>query len=199
MLGGAKSSRLDKRLVHQDKLVDNISAGAYGSQLGSTFMITADVKQGVDPAKVEAAIDEELKKLLAEGPTADEAGAATAPPSRPASIRGIERIGGFGGKADALAECAVFTGDPGCFRDSLKTLAEATAGRAARHRQAWLGAGKGDHTLVVDPGERVALPEEPAATPTAVPDPEGGSRSTRPSPPPSTARPACRCRPASPT
>ena len=34
-------------------------------------------------------------------------------------VRGIERIGGFGGKADALAECAVYTGDPGCFRDSL--------------------------------------------------------------------------------
>ena len=37
-------------------------------------------------------------------------------------IRGIERIGGFGGKADALAECAVYTGDPGCFRDSLATI-----------------------------------------------------------------------------
>src|SRR5688500_4032058 len=68
VLGGSKASRLDKRLAHGDKLVDSISAAAYGSQLGSNFLIVADVKQGVDVAKVEAAIDEELKKLLADGP-----------------------------------------------------------------------------------------------------------------------------------
>ena len=61
-----------RRLAHGDKLVDSISAAAYGSQLGSSFLIVADVKQGVDVAKVEAAIDEELDRLLAEGPTAAE-------------------------------------------------------------------------------------------------------------------------------
>jgi zinc protease len=66
ILGGGKSSRLDKRLVHQDKLVDSVSSGAFGSQLGSNFLITANVKQGADVARVEAAIDEELKKLLKE-------------------------------------------------------------------------------------------------------------------------------------
>lgn len=165
ILGGAKSSRLDKRLVHQDKLVDNISAGAYGSQLSSTFMITAAVKQGVDVAKVEAAIDEELKKLLAEGPTAEEV-ERNRTSIEAGWIRGVERIGGFGGKADALAECAVFMRDPGCFRASLKTLAEATPEALRAAGNAWLGAGKGSHTLVVNPGKRVALEEEPAASPT---------------------------------
>src|SRR4030095_4429494 len=69
VLGGSKSSRLDKRLLFDDKLVDSVSAAVYGSQLGSNFLIQADVKQGVDAQKVEAAIDEELKRLLAEGPT----------------------------------------------------------------------------------------------------------------------------------
>ena len=140
ILGGAKSSRLDKRLVHQDKLVDSISAGAYGSQLSSTFMITAAVKQGVDVAKVEAAIDEELKKLLAEGPTAEEV-ERNRTAIEAGWIRGVERIGGFGGKADALAECAVFMRDPGCFRASLKTLAEATPEALRAAGNAWLGAG----------------------------------------------------------
>ncbi len=165
ILGGGKSSRLDRRLVHQDKLVDNVSAGAYGSQLGSTFMITAAVKQGVDVAKVEAAIDEELKKLLAEGPTADEV-ERNRTAIQAGWIRGVERIGGFGGKADALAECAVFMGDPGCFRASLKTLAEATPASLRTAGNTWLGAGKGSHTLVVNPGKRVAIAEEPAETPT---------------------------------
>lgn len=162
VLGGAKASRLDQRLLHQDKLVDNVSAGAYSSQLGSNFMIMATVKQGVDPAKVEAIIDEEVRKLINEGPTAAElARGKTA--FRAGFIRGIERIGGFGGKADALAECTVYEGDPGCFRRSLKVINDATAADVRGIGAKWLG--PGDHTLVVEPGTRVALTEEPSATP----------------------------------
>ncbi|MBN6110994.1 M16 family metallopeptidase [Xanthomonas bonasiae] len=162
VLGGAKSSRLDRRLVHEDKLVDQISAGAWPSQLGSSFGIIATVKQGVDPAKVEAVIDEELRKLLDKGPDKDELlRAKTA--FRAGFVRGIERIGGFGGKADALAECTVFTGDPGCFRTSLATIESTRARDLKAVGRKWLG--KGDHTLVVEPGERVALAEEPAVQP----------------------------------
>ena len=162
VLGGAKASRLDQRLLHQDKLVDNVSAGAYSSQLGSNFMIMATVKQGVDPAKVEAIIDEEVRKLIKDGPTAAElARGKTA--FRAGFIRGIERIGGFGGKADALAECTVYEGDPGCFRRSLKVINDATAADVRGIGAKWLG--PGDHTLVVEPGTRVALTEEPSATP----------------------------------
>jgi len=162
VLGGAKSSRLDQRLLHQDKLVDNISAGAYTSQLGSNFVIMATVKQGVDPAKVEAIIDEEVRRLAKDGPTADELSRGKTA-FRAGFIRGIERIGGFGGKADALAECAVFEGDPGCFRRSLANIDAATAADVRAAGAKWLGAG--DHTLVVEPGARVALPELPSATP----------------------------------
>jgi len=162
VLGGSKSSRLDTRLLHGDKLVDNIEAGAYASQLGSNFMISATIKDGVDPAKVEAIIEEELRKLIAEGPTAAELEQAKVA-TRASFIRGIERIGGFGGKADALAECAIYTGNPGCFRDSLKTIESATAADLKAVGAKWLG--KGDHTLVVQKGERTPLPEDPAGTP----------------------------------
>ena len=162
VLGGAKSSRLDQRLLHQDKLVDNIGTMVGPSQLGSNFIIMATVKQGVDPAKVEAVIDEELKRLVAEGPSAEElARAKTA--FRAGFIRGIERIGGFGGKADALAECAVYEGDPGCFRTSLSTIRDASVADVKAVGAKWLGVG--DHTLVVEPGERVALAELPSGKP----------------------------------
>ncbi|MBV2209013.1 MAG: insulinase family protein [Thermomonas sp.] len=164
VLGGGKSSRLDKRLVHQDKLVDNVSVGVSGSQLSSNFIITAAIKQGVDVAKVEAAIDEELAKLLKDGPSTDELARAKTGINA-GFVRGVERIGGFGGKADALAECAVFVGNPGCFRDSLKVLAEATADSVRATGNTWLGAGKGSHTLVVNPGARVALAEDPSVKP----------------------------------
>ncbi|KQY49360.1 pitrilysin family protein [Lysobacter sp. Root494] len=162
VLGGSRSSRLDKRLLHQDKLVDSVSAGAYSSQLGSIFLIMADVKQGVDEKQVEAVIDEELKKLLAEGPAASELTQARTM-FKAGFVRGIERIGGFGGKADTLAECAVYTGKPDCYRDSLRNIETATAADVQATGQRWLG--KGDHTLVIEPGARTALPEEPAVTP----------------------------------
>ena len=162
VLGGAKSSRLGKRLQHEEKRVDNVTAGALGSQLGSKFIVMATVKQGEDPARVEAIIDEEIERLLRDGPTAEElARAKTA--FRAGFIRGIERIGGFGGKADALAECAVYTGDAGCFRESLATIANASAEDLRRVGSRWLGVGS--HTLVVEPGARVALEEEASASP----------------------------------
>ncbi|MCW0372851.1 M16 family metallopeptidase [Xanthomonas sacchari] len=162
VLGGATSSRLDRRLVHQDKLVDMVSASVWPSQLGSGFGIIAMVKQGVDPARVEAAIDEELRRLLDKGPDkAELARAKTA--FRAGFIRGVERIGGFGGKADVLAECAVYTGDPGCFRTSLATIAETRPRDLTAVGREWLG--KGDYTLLVQPGERVAQAEEPTVQP----------------------------------
>ena len=63
ILGGGKTSRLYQRLVYRDKLVDSVQAGASPFELASQFEVQADVKQGVDPAKVEAAI------AVAKGPT----------------------------------------------------------------------------------------------------------------------------------
>ncbi|UTA54883.1 insulinase family protein [Lysobacter soli] len=162
VLGGSKSSRLDKRLLHEEKLVDNVSAAAYSMQLSSNFVITADVKQGVDPAKVEAIIDEELQKLLKDGPTKAELEQARTV-FKAGFVRGIERIGGSGGKADALAECTVYTGDPGCFRDSLKIIDTASARDLTAVANNWLT--KGSHTLVVVPGDRTLVAEDPSVTP----------------------------------
>lgn len=161
VLGGSRASRLDKRLVHGDKIADRVSTGAWGNQLGGMFFIQADVKQGVDPDVVEKAIEEEVARLLAEGPTERELEQARAT-FKAGFIRGIERIGGFGGKADALAECTVYMQDPGCFREGLATIDTATAAQVQSAGQRWLA--QGDHTIVVTPGERIATVEEESAS-----------------------------------
>ena len=159
ILGGSRSSRLDKRLVFQDKLADNVAAFSWGSELGGLFIIQADVKQGVDPAKVEAAIAEELARLIKDGPTdAELAQAKTV--IEAGFVRGVERIGGFGGKADVLAECAVFTGDPACFQKTLATIADSTTAEVRKTAAEWLGSG--DYTLTVVPGAREPVVEAPA-------------------------------------
>jgi zinc protease len=173
VLGGSKSSRLDKRLVFDDKLVDSVSVSVDGAQLGSNVLIRADVKQGVDTAKVEAAINDELTRLLAEGPTQVELDQARTV-FKAGFTRGIERIGGFGGKADVLAECTVYTGNPGCFRESHKTIDTASRADVQAAGKRWLS--QGDHVLTVNPGKRVEIPEEPTGKPapldTPKPDPK---------------------------
>jgi len=162
VLGGSASSRLVARLVHQDKLVDRISAINHGSQLGGQFSIQTMVKHAVDPAKVEAIIDQELQRLIQEGPTRAELERAKTS-YRAGFIRGIERIGGFGGKADALAACAIYQGDPGCFRQTLATVAATTPEQLRVVGLNWLG--KPSHTFLVKPGTRESLVEEASVTP----------------------------------
>src|SRR5690606_18996282 len=159
VLGGSASSRLDKRLVHQDKLVDSVGTANWSSQLGGNFFVSAMVKQGVDPARVEAVIDEELKKLIAEGPTADELERAKTS-YESGFIRGVERIGGFGGKADVLASCAIYENNPGCFRDSLQAVAAATPAQVRAVAAKWLT--RPSHVFTVKPGARKELAEDPA-------------------------------------
>jgi zinc protease len=175
VLGGSASSRLDTRLVHQDKLVDSTGTSAWASELSGTFFITADVKKDVDPAKVEAVIDEELQRLLRDGPTAAELEQARTA-IRADFVRGIERIGGFGGKSDVLAECTVYAGKPDCYKDDLADLMSATPEQVRDAGRKWLGVGA--HTIIVQPSETPAsaLPESksaaPATTPAVLPPPD---------------------------
>jgi len=148
VLGGGKTSRLYQRLVYQDKLVDDVSASISDFALANQFQIQADVKQGVDPAKVEAVIAEELKKFLAEGPTQDELDRAKVG-SRANFIRGLEKVGGFGGKAVILAQGQVYRGDPGAYKKDLQRNAAATVASVKQAADEWLS--KGDYEITVLP------------------------------------------------
>src|SRR3546814_1377452 len=73
--------------------------------------VYADVKPGVDPAVAGRALDRQIEKLLKEGPTADEV-RRVATGQVASRIAGLEKVGGFGGKAVALAEGAIYANDP---------------------------------------------------------------------------------------
>jgi len=174
VFGGSQSSRLQKRLTFSEQLVDSVSATTFSQEIGGLFFVQADVKTGVDPAKVEAAIDEELARLLRDGPTADEVAQARAV-FQASFVRGVERIGGFGGKADVLAQCQVFVGKPTCYQTSLANIAAATPAQLKEVGGTWLR--RGAFTLQIDPGERKPMVEEPAVAnlpPTVVAPPAKG-------------------------
>lgn len=148
VLGGGKTSRLYQRLVYQDQLADSVSVGTAQYELASMFVVKADVHPGVDPARVEKIIDEEMARFLKDGPTQQELDRVRTGVTV-SLVSGAEQIGGDGGTADLLASCQVFTGDPGCVEASLKRIQTVTPEQVRATAQQWLS--RGDYTLTVVP------------------------------------------------
>ena len=102
ILGGLASSRLDQILVRDEKIAVSVTAGLNPYQRIGTFVVTATVKPGVDPALVEKRLDEIMADYLAKGPTAEEIQrAATVKVAY--QIRSLEKTGDDG-HAETLAE-----------------------------------------------------------------------------------------------
>ena len=137
VLSGSISSRLYQRLVYEDEIATDVSASPWTAEIAGAFFVSATVAPGQDIGEVERALDEELARFLAEGPTEEEL-ARVRTEILAFVIRGLERVGGFRGKSNILAENAVFGGRPDFYKQSLAVLQSATPEdvRAAANR--WL-------------------------------------------------------------
>ena len=140
ILGVGRTSRLYKRLVVQDQLASSVEASNDKNEIGGQFNIIATARPGVDLAKLEAALDDECKRFLHTGPTEQELKLAKTQ-AMASFLRGIERIGGFGGKSDVLASCEVYTGDPGCYKKSIEIFEKAAWPEVKTVANRWLGEG----------------------------------------------------------
>lgn len=150
VLGGGKTSRLYERLVYRDKLADSVSVGIQSFALASTLQLQVDVKKGADPARVEAAVADEWKKFLADGPTDDEL-ARVKVGARAGFIRGLEKVNG---KASILAEGQVYRGDPAAYKTDLARIESATPASVLAASKKWIA--QGDYTLTVTPAAKDA-------------------------------------------
>ena len=151
ILGGLASSRLDRILVRDEKLAVAVTAGLQPFQRVGLFAVTATVKPGVDPALVDRRLTEIMADYLANGPTEDEVRRA-ATQDVAGRIRGLEQVGGFGGKAVALAEGKVFTGDSDFYKTSLNRYAAVTAADVRSAMQQWLS--RPSFNVRLEPGDR---------------------------------------------
>ncbi len=150
LLGGGKTSRLYQRLVYEDQLATGVDVGTWGKELGSQFLIIATAKPGIPVATLEKALNEELQRFLDDGPEGDEL-ERTRTAMFANFVRGLERIGGFGGKADILASSEVYAGSPDAYKHYLQGLREADGEALQTAAKAWLD--DGVFTLVVEPYE----------------------------------------------
>src|SRR5918998_282279 len=97
------TSRLYKRLVYDEQIATDVSASLDLREIGGLFVIQASARPGTELVRVEKAIDEEVSRFLNAGPTASEMRRVKTQ-YRAGFVRGVERIGGLGGKSDVLAQ-----------------------------------------------------------------------------------------------
>jgi zinc protease len=148
VLSGSRSARLDRRLVYEQELATTVTAEVGPSELSGMVLLTATVKSGVDPARVEQEMDRVVAELVEQGPTEAELQRAR---SRILSTfaRGAERLGGFGGRSDILAQSMTYDGRPDAYLDRLQRIATATTTEVRDVSRTWLRAPH--YTLLVTP------------------------------------------------
>ena len=137
VLAGGKNSRLYKRLVYDMQIAQDVSAFQQSGALGSPFLIVATARPGHTAAELQTASS-----------TRSSSGSQREPPDareveralnqiEASFYRGMERVGGFGGKADQLnAYYFAAGGGAGLLRRGSRALHVADAGRRPGRRRA---------------------------------------------------------------
>jgi zinc protease len=148
VLAGSKSSRLERRLVYEKQLATGVGAGVSEDELASTLNITVTVKPGVNPADAEREMDLVVNELLEKGPTTEE---LTRAQNRNLAdfLRGTERLGGFGGRSDILAESMTYGGAPDFYLNRLEAMGTANTDDVKAASNKWLRANH--YTMLVKP------------------------------------------------
>jgi len=109
ILTGGKSSRLYKRLVYERQVAQSTSAFNDGNRLSGDFWVIIRGKPGTQLDSMETAVNEEIAKLAATPPSADELRRV---------VNGLETqfvasLETVQNKADQLNDYEYFAGDPG--------------------------------------------------------------------------------------
>jgi zinc protease len=126
LLTSGKNSRLYRRLVYDLQIAQDVNAFQQSQALSSNFIIIATARPGQSLDKIQAVIDEELDKLAKTPPEAREVTRALNQ-TEAAFYRRMERVGGFGGKADQLNSYYTATGNPDSFETDLARYRTVTA------------------------------------------------------------------------
>lgn len=118
ILAGGKNSRLYKRLVYEMQIAQDVAAYQQSQRLASNFQIVATARTGHTLSELERVIQEEITRLKTDPPAAREL-QRVVNQYESSFLDRLERVGGFGGKADQLNAYFVQTGNPDYFQEDL--------------------------------------------------------------------------------
>lgn len=150
VLQEGKASRLYKALIYDHPLAQEVRAQQQSQDLSSVFTIEAIAQPGVSLDKVEAAIDAEVARLAAAGPTAEEVRRA----QNQLETSFVARLQSVAERASQLNIYQMAVGDPGYAEKDL-----------ARYRAATPAKVQAAVKAALDPSARVILRIVPKEAP----------------------------------
>jgi zinc protease len=145
LLANGKTSRLYRRLVFEERIATDVSAGQNSRELCGFTQVVATAAPGHSLPELERIVVEEIETLAAEGPTADEIDRGRVQ-AEAHFVSRLQTVGGFGGKSDQLNAYNVLLGDPNFFDRDLERYQRCS--RESLQRAA---------TRYLDPRRRVTL------------------------------------------
>jgi zinc protease len=125
ILGDGLSARLNKVLVYDKQLASDVVSFQWGRQLTGAFVLWVTARPGASLQQIEQIVTDEIARLAQTGPTPAELARAKTKWEF-GFVTGLERIGGFGGKADRLNQYNTFLGDPNKFEADFARYRNAT-------------------------------------------------------------------------
>jgi len=140
IMGEGKSSRLYQALVDELQFAVEVSTELQPFELASLFSIDTSLAPGASISQVSEILDHEMQLFLRDGPGEDELVRAQTR-IRAGIIRGLERVGGFAGKATMLAQGELYDGTPDFYRTALSWIQQATTSDVLDASRRWLSAG----------------------------------------------------------
>jgi zinc protease len=164
VLGGGKSSRLYRKLVYEQQIAQSTECYNQSQALKSWTTCELVARPGVTAEQLEKAANNVINEFLQNGPTQAEIDRARNT-TESGKIRGLQRMGGFGGVADTLNFYNQYTGDPGYLPKDLARYDAVTVASVQKFAQASL-AQKQRVTVYGVPGKKVVddVPRSPADT-----------------------------------
>jgi len=111
ILSGGKNSRLYQKLVYELQIAQDVRASQGSSRLSSQFQVVATARSGHTLSELKKIIQEEIDKIKNEAPKQREL-QRTVNQYEAAFLNGLEKPGGFGGKANQLNEYFYYAGNP---------------------------------------------------------------------------------------
>jgi zinc protease len=112
VLGGGRTSRLYKAMVFDQQLAAGVNASDVTLGIAGWFQITATAAKGKDISDLLPVVEKLVQDVQQNGVTAEEVERAKRNLIA-GRMRELERIGGFGGRADLLDAYQTYLGDPG--------------------------------------------------------------------------------------
>ncbi len=109
VLASDKASRLDRALVHEQQIAQDVAAYVLPTEATGMMLVHATAKEGVSTETIEKSIDAEITRLVKDGISDDELTRAR----NRAEIEYAHQIENYDTRADLIGMMSTFFGDPG--------------------------------------------------------------------------------------